>query len=100
MNPIGLLALAISSGCGAALVWLLYGSRVAAETQAALPPAPNELDADREDWDSELAGLAKELADNREERAAKAAVRADTLRGIYLENLGLPAERPDEVSAR
>lgn len=104
MNPIGLLALAVSSGCGAALVWLLYGSCVAAQTQAVVsPPTPkpesaNELDtaADRDTWDGEdaqtLREWNKEFADIRAER--------DTLRNIRLASLGVDAEQPEEVAAR
>jgi hypothetical protein len=101
MNPIGLAALALSSGCGASLVWLVHGSRVAAVTQAVLAPREpepelepvNELDAAREDWNDDLARVSKELADVREKRTAAAAVRADTLRLKYLAQRG-------EVSAR
>jgi hypothetical protein len=36
MNPIGIACIALSSGCGAGLVWLLYGSYAGRETEVAM----------------------------------------------------------------
>lgn len=104
MNPIGMLCIGLSSGCGAGLVRLLDGLRAAQATQAVIsPPEPetepvSDLDADRGDWDGELAAVAKELADARKKRAAAQAVRADTLRNIYLADPA--AAESEEVAAR
>lgn len=106
MNPIGILCIALSSGCGAALVWLLEGLRAARETQSVISPPVdeselepvNELDADRENWDDDLTEFGEELADLRKKRARVRAIRSDTLRNIYLADVAA-AER-EEVAAQ
>jgi hypothetical protein len=88
--------------CGAirVVLWRPVVRETRRATEEAEPEPVNELDADREDWDGELTGLAKELADARKKRAAKAAKRVETLRGIYLADLAAAAELPGEVPAR
>lgn len=91
MNPIGILCTAIASGCGAGLVLMLNGIRVAQD--AAPAPVPDALDIE---WSS----LAAEVGEELSERQRVRGVRADTLRTRYLAGLVIDAEDRGEVAAR
>lgn len=91
MNPIGILCVAISSGCGGGLVVWLNGLRIAQD--AAPAPVPDGLDVE---WSSIAAEVSDELAKRQKVRRQ----RSDTLRGIYLADLAAAAEQLEEAPAQ
>lgn len=92
MNPIDIAFIATSAGCGAGMAKLLNLLRVAQDAA----PAPVVEDI----WDGEWEPMVSEVSEELKARQKVREGRVDTLHGIYLKQLGLAAEQPEEVPAR
>jgi hypothetical protein len=92
MNPIGILCLAISSGCAAGFVFLVNGLRVGQD-------AVHEL-ADRDELDIDWKAIAADVSEELKDRQKVRSERVDTLRIRYLADLAAATEKLVEVPAR